>query len=91
MKKLDNVMERILSIAPSNITPEDTEFLRHDATRKLEDGWEPNDVVAFLCSTEEVNPGLSEDVALKRMNGIAKKYISIKKLDSYMPYDRIHA
>ena len=42
-----------------------------DIERKLEAGWSPSDIYKFMTYTEELDPRLSEEVALKRMKALA--------------------
>lgn len=62
---LGMVMQRL------NVADErDFAMLRDDAARMLVEGWTVNEVVSLLRCTEEVNPDLAEDVALRRMSQI---------------------
>jgi hypothetical protein len=47
---------------------------KYFALKLLEAKWTVKDIIAYLYLTEEVNPSLKEEVALKRMKLILDKY-----------------
>lgn len=53
---------------------EDWEYFETLAKCYLENGWKEDDIVAYFKLTEEFNPELEEDVALRRMAKITEKY-----------------
>lgn len=74
---IDKLMNRLIWIAALNDhTPDslDLESIRKDVERKLNDGWDPNDIVALLRNCEEINPHLDETTACRRMAAITAKY-----------------
>jgi len=72
--KTDEIMDRILRDAPSDLTITDIERFKCDVATRIKQGWEAVDIVRFFRSTEEINPELSEAVALERMQKITDKY-----------------
>lgn len=52
----------------------DLNSFRDDIQRSLESGWSKSDIKLFLKQTEELNPDLSEEIALRRMNEINARY-----------------
>jgi len=57
----------------------DREAISHCVDDRIARGWAPEDVLAYAINLEHVNPVLEEDVALKRMAEVSKKYPPIKK------------
>ena len=45
-----------------------------DILRKLSSGWSEDDVYAYMVVSEEIDPRVSEDNALRIMRAISKKY-----------------
>jgi len=53
--------------------PVNVPMLRSDVDRMYTEGYSVADAVALLRCTEEVNPSLAEDVALRRMKMIENR------------------
>lgn len=49
-------------------------LIRSDVERMWRDCWSVYDAVSFLVCTEELNPEMPEDIALRRMSEIQRKY-----------------
>lgn len=64
----------------TDLTANDWSQLEATAERLLSDGWSALDVRTYLRCTEELNPELSEQVALARMSQIEKKYKGESKM-----------
>ena len=51
-----------------------------DSVIKLQDkGFSDKDILSYMSCTEEVSPCLDEDIALRRMKEISKKYTGGEK------------
>lgn len=66
MKPADVVIRRLAAMQYDVSDPSTREF----AERLLSDEWTQDEVVKFLKCTEECNPTLEEDIALRRMSEI---------------------
>lgn len=76
MSKFTNrAIVRIIRIQPE-LEQWELELFMRDFARKEKLGWSLDDVVAYACCSEEVNPELSEDEALSRAKRISDKYDS---------------
>lgn len=54
----------------SSLRKEVEERLRLEIETLLEEGWTVVEVVSLLCNTEEINPNLGEEVALRNMRRV---------------------
>lgn len=66
-------LPRLFAALPT-FTPEDLEQEVRFAARLEALGYTFEDALAYMRCTEEVSPDLAEDVALRRMAAIAKRY-----------------
>ena len=72
---VDAVMRRIRAIMEATgADMADEPMIRSDVPRLFNKGYTVDDAVALLKNTEEVNPTLPEDFALRRMKIITDKY-----------------
>lgn len=61
-------VERVMAVLGPLVTDErDLAMIKSDVPRFFKKGWTISETVAFLRLTEEVNPELSEEFALRRM------------------------
>lgn len=64
---MNNFAASVLARLPEVTDPRDLGLIREHAARLGEEGWTCEEAVSLLRNMEEVNPDLSEDVALRRM------------------------
>ena len=55
---------------------QDVELFRKDIAGSLKKGWTRTDIVLFISVTEEMNPFISEDRALKMMSKINARNVT---------------
>lgn len=73
----NKILEKLITWAanrdnPRIITKGDYDSLLTSIRENLSNGWLPNEIYNFLKLSEEVNPFIEEDTALRRMAVIAR-------------------
>jgi hypothetical protein len=77
---MSNFAATVLSRLPIT-DPQDLGLMLEHAARLGEEGWTCDEVVSLLRNTEEVNPDLSEEIALRRMATIRSNVEKRLKLE----------
>jgi hypothetical protein len=75
--QVERVVERLVRIASYHEhvpTSDDIEAIGKMATYYAEEGWAEDDLVDYFKHSEEINPNLDEDTAIRRMVNISDKY-----------------
>jgi len=74
---VEKVIQRLVSIAAwldHTPTEDDLNSIRELAEHWKKKGWSDDDLVAYFKNSEEINPELAEDIAIRRMQVIVDKY-----------------
>jgi hypothetical protein len=73
--KLENIHLAICHV--SRLTENDIGLIKADISNKLTRGWNESEIISYLKNMEEIDPTITEDIALRLM-GQVKENVAIR-------------